>query len=42
MDKKAELTVITEAKRFIEYIFLITEKSPKNIDFRLLLKYRVY
>ena len=30
MSKKSELIVITETKRLIDYVFVVTEKSPKK------------
>ena len=38
MNKKSELLVITETKRLIDYIFTITEKSPKKFRYSLLTK----
>ena len=31
--KRTELVVITETKRLIDYVFLITEKSPKKFRY---------
>lgn len=33
MMKKSELMVITETKRLIDYVFLVTEKSPKKFRY---------
>ena len=38
MTKKSELSIITETKRLIEYIFLITEKSPKKYRYSFITK----
>ena len=38
MNKKSELLVITETKRLIDYIFTVTEKSPKKFRYSLLAK----
>ncbi len=36
--KKSELIVITEVKRLIDYIFVITEKSPKKYRYSFITK----
>lgn len=36
--KKSELLIITETKRLIDYVFVITEKSPKKFRYSLVSK----
>ena len=33
MSKKSKLLVITETKRLIDYMFVVTEKSPKKFRY---------
>ena len=36
--KRTELVVITETKRLIDYVFLITKKSPKKFRYSFITK----
>lgn len=38
MTKKSELIVITETKRLIYYVFVVTEKSPKKYRYSVVIR----